>query len=97
MIHVDVTKNDDGTFKFDVTISSPYDSANRYADAWRVIDEAGAVYGIRELVHDHSAEQPFTRSLDKVEIPETVEKVTIEARDLVNGWGGSTVTVDLDG
>jgi hypothetical protein len=32
-------------------------------------------------------EQPFTRSLSDVEIPEDVASVVIRARDNVHGWG----------
>lgn len=83
------------SYGFDVTISSPYDTAERYADAFRVVGDDGAVYGVRELLHDHANEQPFTRSLGGVEIPDTVQSVTIEARDQVYGWGGLSVTVQL--
>lgn len=83
------------TYDFDVTLSSPYDSPERYADAWRVRDEDGTVFGVRELAHDHANEQPFTRSLSGVEIPDGVEQVVVEGRDQVNGWGGETLTVDL--
>lgn len=82
-------------FAFDVTISSPYDTPERYADAFRVIGDDGVVYGIRELTHDHGNEQPFTRSLGGVEIPATVRSVTIEARDQIYGWGGGTVVAEL--
>ncbi len=88
-------RGDDGTFDFAVTISSPYDSPDRYADAWRIVGSNGEVLGVRELLHDHSSEQPFTRSLTGVEIPPGVETVTIEGRDLVNGWGGATVELAL--
>lgn len=83
------------TYGFDVTISSPYDTAERYADAFRVIGDDGFVYGIRELLHDHGNEQPFTRSLGGVAIPETVRRVTVEGRDQLYGWGGATVEVEL--
>lgn len=49
------------TFDFDVTISSPYDTPQRYADAFHVMDKNGAIYGERTLWHDHADEQPFTR------------------------------------
>ncbi|RLE26826.1 MAG: hypothetical protein DRJ50_00020 [Actinobacteria bacterium] len=81
---------------FDVTVSSPYDSADRYADAWRVVGPDGTVYATRELAHDHAAEQPFTRSIQSVEIPEEVAVVTIEGRDQTNGWGGSVFELTLD-
>jgi N-acetylmuramoyl-L-alanine amidase len=86
---------DGGSFTFDVTISSPYDSSERYADAWRIVGDDGVVYGVREVTHDHSGEQPFTRSLAGVEIPESVDHVTIEGRDLVYGWGGGTFAATL--
>jgi hypothetical protein len=77
------------------TISSPYDTPERYADAFRVLAPDGTVLGVRELLHDHAGEQPFTRSLDGVDIPPGVDEVTVEGRDLVHGWGGATVTVDV--
>lgn len=87
---------DDPTWTFAVTISSPYDAADRYADAWRVVGPDGDVHAVRELTHHHAAEQPFTRSLGGITIPDGVDEVTIEGRDLVNGWGGATVTIALD-
>lgn len=95
VLAVVVTGSEPGSFTFDVTMSSPYDSSDRYADAWRVMDDAGAVYGIRELLHDHGNEQPFTRSLSGVEIPDGVAIVTVQGRDQVNGWGGATIQVEI--
>lgn len=82
-------------WRVSATISSPYDSPDRYADAFRVLAPDGTVLGVRELLHDHAGEQPFTRSLDDVEIPDGVGRVTVEGRDQANGWGGATVTVDV--
>jgi len=33
------------TFDFDVTVSSPYDTPTRYADAFRVMGQDGVVFG----------------------------------------------------
>lgn len=85
----------DGTWDFSATLSSPYDSADRYADAWRVTGPDGTVYGVRELAHDHGAEQPFTRSLGGVVVPDDVDQVVVEGRDQISGWGGDTVTIEL--
>ena len=95
VVNVETHKAADGSYTFDVTISSPYDTPERYADAWRVRSSDGTVYGIRELLHDHASDQPFTRSLSGVEIPSDVGSVVVEARDLANGWGGTTMTIDL--
>lgn len=86
---------DGEAFEFVVTMSSPYDSPERYADAWRVVGDDGVVYGVRELLHDHAGEQPFTRSLSGVQIPDTVTSVRIQGRDQVYGWGGGEVEVTL--
>lgn len=84
-----------GTWTFAVTISSPYDTPEQYADGWRVVGPDGTVYGVHTLTHDHAAEQPFTRTQSGVEIPDSVSEVTIEGRDLVNGFGGGSATVPL--
>ena len=52
-----------------VTLSSPYDSPQRYADGWRVLDSDGTTLGTHRLLHDHAAEQPFTRTQPGLEIP----------------------------
>jgi hypothetical protein len=91
------TQQADGTWRFDVTLSSPYDSPDRYADAWRVLGPDGTELGVRVLTHDHASEQPFTRSLAGVEIPAAVSTVTIQGRDRVSGWGGATVEIELPG
>ncbi|NNC81866.1 MAG: hypothetical protein HKN94_17120 [Acidimicrobiales bacterium] len=89
------SRQDDG-WKIDVTISSPYDSPERYADAWRVLAPDGTELAVRILTHDHANEQPFTRSKSGIEIPADVAMVTIEGRDLINGWGGDTLEVELE-
>ena len=89
------TETPDG-WTIEATLSSPYDSPERYADAWRALDPDGTILGVRELLHDHAGEQPFTRSLTAVEIPDAVQEITIEGRDLEYGWGGGTVTIELD-
>lgn len=95
VIGVEVNPEGGNLYEFEVTISSPYDSPDQYADAWRVLAPDGTVLGVRELLHDHASEQPFTRSLSGVEIPEGVTTVTVEGRDLLNGWGGETMEVDV--
>ena len=85
------------TYNFDVTVSSPYDTPQRYADAFRVMDRNGKVYGERTLWHDHASEQPFTRDLYGVTIPSGVSSVVVQARDKLHGYGGKTVEYALPG
>ena len=86
-----------GVFNFDVTISSPYDTPSRYADGFRVSTIEGKLLGERKLMHDHQDEQPFTRDLYSVKIPEGIKKVVVQARDQKYGYGGKTVEVMLPG
>ena len=78
-----------------VTLSHGDTGWDDYADGWRVLDPDGAELGLRVLHHPHVNEQPFTRSLSGVEIPETLGHVLIEARTLPDGWGGERFRLDL--
>lgn len=84
-----------GVFDFDVTVSSPYDTPSRYADGFRVSTLEGKVLGERKLMHDHQTEQPFTRDLYSVKIPDGITKVVVQARDQKYGYGGKTIEVLL--
>ena len=95
IIGVRATQEESGTWRFDVTVSSPYDTPERYADGWRVVDSDGNELGFRLLTHDHASEQPFTRSLNGVEIADDISEVTIQGRDQANGWGGGELSVTL--
>ncbi|MDK8685283.1 hypothetical protein [Corynebacterium pseudodiphtheriticum] len=85
----------DGEYRIAVTVSSPYDSPERYADGWRVLDEDGTVLAKHELGHDHANEQPFTRSRGPFEIPDNVKEITVEGHDQEHGYGGKTVTIEV--
>lgn len=97
VIDVKVRSSGANRFDFDVTISSPYDSPQRYADAFRVMGVDGAVHGERVLLHDHANEQPFARDLYGVLIPPAIRFVVVQARDRRYGYGGRTVRVALPG
>lgn len=84
-------------FDFHVTISSPYDTPERYADGFRIGGLGGEIYGERKLLHDHADEQPFTRELSGVAIPPGVRSVIVQARDRKYGYGGRTVQIALPG
>jgi hypothetical protein len=85
------------SFDFDVTMSSPYDTAQRYADAFRIVSKDGKVLGERVLLHDHADEQPFTRELTGVKVPAGIQSVVIQGRDQKSGYGGKTIEVRLPG
>ncbi|MEL6583217.1 MAG: hypothetical protein AAFQ36_05245 [Pseudomonadota bacterium] len=75
------------TARFDVTVSHPDTGWSHYADVWEVLDAAGNRLGYRELFHPHVNEQPFTRSLSGVRLPDGTSEVFVRAHDSVHGWG----------
>ncbi|WP_233495437.1 hypothetical protein [Rhodosalinus halophilus] len=68
-----------------------------HADGWRVPAPSGEVPGTRELLHPHVTEQPFTRSLAGVVVPEGVTDVRLESSTTRTGWSGETRTLRLAG
>lgn len=95
VVGVRIIKEGTGTYRFDVTVRHADEGWKHYADAWQVRAPDGTVLGTRILVHPHENEQPFTRSLAGVHIPERVTMVTIRAHDLVHGYGGAEMRVDV--
>ena len=83
------------TWRFSATVAHADTGWDHYADAWRVVAPDGTVLGVRELLHPHVDEQPFTRSLSGVSIPEDIGRVRVEAHDNVHGWGGASVEIVL--
>ena len=96
-VHPPAHRRTDTVFDVEVTVSSPYDTPERYADGWRVLTLEGTVLGSHTLLHDHAGEQPFTRVQTGLVIPAGVETVVIQGRDLVHGYGGGTVEVAVPG
>ncbi len=94
VVDAKATREADG-WRFDVTLRHEDTGWEHYADAWRVVGPDGAVYGQRTLLHPHVDEQPFTRSLSGVAIPEGVSRVLIEARDNVDGWSPRVLELPL--
>lgn len=99
---VRAVQNEDGTWTFHVTVRHPDTGWEDYADGWDVVTPEGTILKAnpedeftRVLLHPHENEQPFTRSQSGLEIPDSVTQVTVRAHDLVDGFGGQEVVVDL--
>ncbi len=82
-------------YRIDVTLRHPDTGWDHYADGWEVLAPDGTRLGFRELMHPHVNEQPFTRSLSGLEIPDGIGKITIRARCNVDGWAEATFTLDV--
>jgi len=92
----------ENSWTFHVTVEHPDTGWDDYADGWDVVLPDGTVIipnngdaFTRVLLHPHETEQPFTRSQSNIVIPADITTVTVRAHDIVDGWGGQEITVDL--
>ena len=92
----------DDTWTFHVTVDHPDTGWEDYADGWDVVLPDGTVVKpdetspfTRLLTHPHETERPFTRSQSNITIPTNITRVTVRAHDLVDGFGGKEVVVEL--
>ncbi len=94
---VNISATGQNMFRFAVTVRHADEGWEHYADKWDVVAPDGTVLGTRTLYHPHVDEQPFTRSLSGVRIPDTIKEVTVRAHDSVHKYGGKEVTVAVPG
>jgi hypothetical protein len=97
VVKVAVAESTPGSFRFDVSVRHGDEGWDHYANLWQVIGPDGSVLGERVLLHPHKTEQPFTRSLSGVNIPDEIKTVIIRAKDSVHEFGGKEMSVDLPG
>lgn len=95
VVKVDVKKDTANNYNFSVTILHQDTGWDHYADKWDIMGEDGTLFGTRVLHHPHVNEQPFTRSLSGVRIPDSVRKVILRGHDSVHEYGGKSITVEL--
>jgi len=102
VLYVRAVQAADGSWTFQVTVRHPDTGWEDYADGWDVLTPDGTVLKpdpespfTRLLLHPHVNEQPFTRSQSRIVIPAGVAQVRVRAHDLVDGYGGREVLIDL--
>jgi hypothetical protein len=98
VVNATATQNaKDGTWTIRATVSSTETGMDKYADEWRVEDSDGNILGTKAFSSHHKNEQPFTRNLPGVIIPDDVSVVTIAAQDSVFGYCGDTFELSISG
>jgi hypothetical protein len=102
VVYVKAVETAVSTWTFAVSVDHPDTGWEDYADGWDVLLPDGTVLKptadspfTRLLAHPHVGERPFTRSQSRIAIPADVTTVTVRAHDLVDGFGGQEVVVDL--
>ena len=103
VLYVRAVEAAEGTWTFHVTVQHPDTGWEDYADGWDVLTPDNTALKpdpdspfTRLLLHPHESEQPFTRSQSGIVIPPGVTLVRVRAHDLVDGFGGQEVVVDLN-
>lgn len=101
--YVRAVQEANGSWTFYVTVNHPDTGWEDYADGWDVVLPDGTVVKpdpnapfTRLLLHPHVGEQPFTRSQSGIIIPGGLSQVIVRAHDLVDGFGGQEITIDLN-
>lgn len=82
-------------WQVEATVRHADEGWDHYANAFEVLDPNGKILGVRELLHPHVTEQPFTRSLGRVSIPPGTDFIVVRARDSVHEYGGKEFRIDL--
>jgi len=85
----------DGSWSFSVTIRSRDQGWKYYCDRFEVRAPDGRLLGVRQLLHPHDDEQPFTRELDGVPIPPGLPGVLIRAHHSARGYDGDVLKLQL--
>ncbi|WP_187647556.1 hypothetical protein [Nitrosophilus labii] len=85
ILKVDCKRAVDNSYSFFVTVKHNDTSSEHYVTRWEVLSEKGDILAIRILYHPHINEQPFTRALYGIELP-NISKVYIRAYDIVHGY-----------
>lgn len=95
VVKVSAKQNSENLWRFSVTVRHKDKGWKHYADNWEVLSPDGEILATRVLAHPHVNEQPFTRSLSGVKIPDGLTHVIIRAHDSVHGYGDQKMRVDL--
>jgi hypothetical protein len=93
VVGVAVDAQDDGRYRFDVTLIHDDAGEDGYANWWQVETTDGERLGRRELLHAHGTRE-FTRS-ETIGVPEGVTRVVVRGHDQTHGYGGQAMVVDL--
>ncbi len=78
-----------------VTLRHPDTGWDHFADAWEVVDANGQRLAYRKLMHPHVDEQPFTRALSGVVLPDGTREVFLRGHCSVKGWSDTLFPVTL--
>jgi hypothetical protein len=92
VVEVRLKQQSPGIYSASVTLKHNDQGWKHFANRWEILDLQGNLLATRVLAHPHS-EQPFTRQLTDISIPDGVDQVRVRGHDLVHNYGGVEKTV----
>ena len=102
VIYVKAFLEETKTWTFHVTVEHPDTGWDDYVNGWDVVTPDGIVLKAKQsepftrlLLHPHENEQPFTRSQSGISVPDGVNQLIVRAHDIVTGYGGKEIIIDL--
>lgn len=86
----------DGSWSFEVTMRCDDRGADYFCDRFEVLTPTARVVGVRRLLHDHTDEQPFTRDLQGVHVPDGFPRgVLLRGHHNIRGYDGAALKLEL--
>ncbi|MCZ4352115.1 hypothetical protein O4H61_06260 [Roseovarius aestuarii] len=82
-------------WRFHVTVQHADTGWDHYADGWEILDASGTVLATRTLHHPHVNEQPFTRSLGPIMLPDGTREVFVRAHCSLGAEPNEPTRVDI--
>jgi hypothetical protein len=95
VLYIEIKNEGNTRYSFTVTIQHNDSGWDHYADRWEILTLDEKILAARILRHPHLHEQPVTRSLDFIPIPEITESIIVRAHCSRDGYGGKQVSVTL--
>jgi hypothetical protein len=95
VVAAEATCDANSVCRFSVSVRHADEGWDHFANRWEVLTESGEILATRVLRHPHVNEQPFTRNLPGVKVPQEIRRVRIRAHDSVHEDGGAEVVVEL--
>ena len=96
VIDAEVSRENDGSFTFNVTVQHADEGWEHYADHWLILDNDEQLIAARKLMHPHVNEQPFTRNLSYIQISDKVTEVIIRAHCSIDDYSGKDMTLKIE-
>lgn len=95
VLKVKVVCQNSNICSFFVTIKHNDTGWKHYVNRYEILNMKKEIIATRVLHHPHVKEQPFTRSISNVKLAKNQETVIIRAHDLVHGYKGNELLVNI--